>query len=171
MEKGVINMILDLEREDPPTYYEELTSTTKEVKRKIQFYFEKGFEITFRIKGYLEYFYSGSITSISYNNFNILLNGSNEATFNFQNIDDATIHPSTYQPIRYFEREKLTEDMRKAILKRDNNECQIRLDGCSKIAEEIDHIIPVSKGGRTIFNNLQASCKNCNRKKGGKIND
>ena len=33
---------------------------------------------------------------------------------------------------------------------------------------EIEHIIPVSLGGRTEINNMVPSCRSCNRKKGGK---
>ena len=34
---------------------------------------------------------------------------------------------------------------------------------------EIDHIIPLSKGGITSENNLQTLCWKCNRSKGSKI--
>lgn len=34
---------------------------------------------------------------------------------------------------------------------------------------EIDHIIPVSKGGLTTEDNLQTLCWRCNRSKGAKI--
>lgn len=36
---------------------------------------------------------------------------------------------------------------------------------------EIDHIIPWSKGGRTIIENLQVLCKKCNRGKNTRIWD
>ena len=38
-----------------------------------------------------------------------------------------------------------------------------------KISTEVDHIIPVSKGGSNEAYNLQASCLNCNRTKSNKI--
>ncbi len=39
----------------------------------------------------------------------------------------------------------------------------------AKIPMEYDHIFPLSKGGKTILNNLQLLCRNCNRKKKDKI--
>ncbi len=32
----------------------------------------------------------------------------------------------------------------------------------------IDHILPIARGGKTIDNNLQLLCENCNQKKGAK---
>ncbi len=57
------------------------------------------------------------------------------------------------------------------VIRRDNSMCQ----KCSKILldrdVEIDHIIPLSKGGSTIEANLQVLCFDCNRSKGGKVED
>ncbi len=54
--------------------------------------------------------------------------------------------------------------LRFEIFKRDNFTCQycgrnVREDG---IKLNIDHIIPISKGGKTIVSNLVTSCKECN---------
>jgi 5-methylcytosine-specific restriction endonuclease McrA len=40
--------------------------------------------------------------------------------------------------------------------------------GRIKKAEEmtIDHVIPLGKGGKTVFNNVRISCAKCNTKKG-----
>lgn len=35
-------------------------------------------------------------------------------------------------------------------------------------AWDVDHVIPVSKGGTNDFENLEPSCKTCNQKKGAK---
>lgn len=53
---------------------------------------------------------------------------------------------------------------RRAIFARDNWECQY----CGKDAENIDHVIPKSKGGPHNWNNVVASCKPCNDKKDDK---
>jgi len=55
---------------------------------------------------------------------------------------------------------------RKNILVRDGNKCQY----CAKIYPEkaltIDHIVPKSKGGATIWTNVATACKPCNQQKG-----
>ena len=57
------------------------------------------------------------------------------------------------------------------IIRRDNSMCQ----KCSKILLErnieIDHIIPRSKGGRTVESNLQVLCFECNRTKGNNLDN
>ena len=68
------------------------------------------------------------------------------------------------------ERTKLTAGLRYDILKRDNFKCQI----CGRSVEDgvklhVDHIIPISKGGKTEWNNLRTLCQDCNLGKGNKI--
>src|ERR1035437_5053237 len=53
--------------------------------------------------------------------------------------------------------------IRLKILKRDNYLCQIRAPKCQGTANEVDHIVPGSKGGAWFDeSNLRASCRNCN---------
>lgn len=66
----------------------------------------------------------------------------------------------------------MTPKLREAIKERDHYTCCNC--GNSTLAEpnlllEIDHIIPVSKGGLTEESNLQTLCWKCNRSKGNKI--
>lgn len=68
------------------------------------------------------------------------------------------------------ERAKMSNSLRNDIFKRDNYRCCI----CGKSARdgvrlEVDHIIPVSKGGKTIYNNLQTLCDRCNNGKSNKM--
>lgn len=65
------------------------------------------------------------------------------------------------------ERAKVSNRMRFAIYKRDNNRC--RMCGRSTGDLEIDHIIPIAKGGKSTYDNLQTLCKRCNQAKGSKI--
>lgn len=66
----------------------------------------------------------------------------------------------------------MTKKLRERIKNRDNFTCCIC--GNSTYVEpnlllEIDHIIPVAKGGQTVENNLQTLCWKCNRAKSDKI--
>lgn len=67
------------------------------------------------------------------------------------------------------ERKIMNDDIRYNVLKRDNYSCQI----CGATAKDgaklhVDHIIPVSKGGKTVMNNLQTLCERCNIGKSNK---
>ncbi len=67
------------------------------------------------------------------------------------------------------ERALMTDDLRYNVLRRDKFRCQICGATAKDGAElEIDHIIPVSKGGKTVMGNLQTLCKRCNRGKSNK---
>ena len=56
--------------------------------------------------------------------------------------------------------------VRDRILARDGNKC-CRCGGCDHL--EIDHIIPLSKGGRHDEDNFQTLCRTCNRQKSNKF--
>jgi 5-methylcytosine-specific restriction endonuclease McrA len=56
---------------------------------------------------------------------------------------------------------------KKNILKRDNFTCQY----CERNGGErltIDHVLPKSLGGRTVWENVVSACRGCNLKKGSK---
>lgn len=64
------------------------------------------------------------------------------------------------------ERARVSNKLRFEIYERDNYRCR----KCGSAYElQIDHIIPISKGGKSEYNNLQTLCKNCNCVKGNKI--
>ncbi len=63
------------------------------------------------------------------------------------------------------ERGKVTNKLRFYIYHRDGNRC-VRC-GCRKNLE-VDHIYPISKGGKTTPNNLQTLCHRCNVEKGAR---
>ena len=62
------------------------------------------------------------------------------------------------------ERGKVSNKMRFAIYQRDGYRCRC----CGRRTKdlEIDHIIPIAKGGKSTYNNLQTLCHRCNLRKG-----
>ena len=70
------------------------------------------------------------------------------------------------------QRALMTSKLRQNILKRDNYTCRSCGNSIAKepnLLLEVDHMIPVSKGGYTVEDNLQVLCWKCNRKKGNRI--
>lgn len=50
---------------------------------------------------------------------------------------------------------------RRAVFARDGHRCQY----CDRAAENIDHVVPRSRGGRHAWENVVASCRSCNARK------
>lgn len=70
------------------------------------------------------------------------------------------------------QRALMTSKLREKIKERDNYaccNCNLSIEDEQNLLLEIDHIIPLSKGGITSENNLQTLCWRCNRTKGAKI--
>ena len=51
------------------------------------------------------------------------------------------------------------------IMRRDQHECQY----CGSVATTLDHVHPISKGGKSTWENLVAACWPCNHKKGNSL--
>ncbi|MBQ9472253.1 MAG: HNH endonuclease [Ruminococcus sp.] len=70
------------------------------------------------------------------------------------------------------ERRKMSQDLRYRIMKRDNFRCVL----CGRSAKDgvslhVDHIKPISKGGKTIESNLRTLCSDCNLGKRDKYDE
>ena len=64
------------------------------------------------------------------------------------------------------ERRSLTDSVRAAVLVRDGGRCR----KCRSARNlEVDHIVPLSKGGSSDEFNLQTLCRRCNRRKWKKL--
>lgn len=53
------------------------------------------------------------------------------------------------------------------IFERDNGVCVY----CGNLAQEVDHVIPIRDGGKTISSNLVCACRSCNRRKKNHFGD
>lgn len=111
---------------------------------------------------------------ISLTNINMKVLNNKSASFNMlyiehllKQIEDKTNerynNKYIWDAICRIERAKVTNRLRFAIYKRDGYRCC----KCGRKTEdlEIDHILPISKGGKTHPNNLQTLCKSCNKNK------
>lgn len=63
----------------------------------------------------------------------------------------------------------MTPELKQQVKIRDNYTCQC----CGKympdeVGLHIDHIVPVSRGGKSIISNLQVLCDKCNLRKGNR---
>ena len=70
------------------------------------------------------------------------------------------------------QRQLMTNNLREQIKRRDGYKCVCcgaSLEDEPHLLLEIDHIIPVSKGGKTLPENLQTLCWRCNRSKSDKL--
>lgn len=73
---------------------------------------------------------------------------------------------------KYFsknQRSLMTPELKRQVKIRDNYTCQC----CGKympdeVGLHIDHIVPVSRGGKSILSNLQVLCDRCNLRKGNR---
>jgi 5-methylcytosine-specific restriction endonuclease McrA len=70
------------------------------------------------------------------------------------------------------QRALMTSKLRNSIKKRDNHTCRycsVSLAAEPHLLLEVDHVIPVSKGGSSTPDNLQTLCWRCNRTKSNKV--
>ncbi len=80
---------------------------------------------------------------------------------------DFYLNDDVWQAICRVERGKVSNKMRFSILERDGRRCK----KCGRATNdlEIDHIFPISKGGKSTYSNLQTLCHRCNSMKSNTV--
>lgn len=69
------------------------------------------------------------------------------------------------------ERRAMTPKMRLAVIHADAYKCRACGAGADVAQLHVDHILPISRGGKTDFENLQTLCEACNLAKSSNIVD
>ena len=84
-----------------------------------------------------------------------------------QKSGDFYLNEDVWQSICRVERGRVTNKLRFAIYARDGNRCC----KCGRATQdlEIDHIYPISKGGKSTYDNLQTLCHDCNVRKSNTV--
>jgi len=88
----------------------------------------------------------------------------------FDSVSRSYLDKETYSQMALVERGEISDSLRYDILNRDDFKCVI----CGASSREgvrlhVDHIIPVSKGGKSVPNNLRTLCERCNVGKSDKL--
>ncbi len=80
----------------------------------------------------------------------------------FQEMRQVREEQSTTKFLRRQERQRVTARVRYEVFTRDGHRCRV----CGNTSEveplHVDHIVPISKGGRSDLDNLQTLCQSCN---------
>lgn len=72
--------------------------------------------------------------------------------------EPSVVRLATYVKVPYQTRVALN---RRSVFARDGNRCQY----CGSVAENIDHVVPRSRGGTHTWDNVVAACRPCNARK------
>ena len=94
----------------------------------------------------------------------------NEMYTCLDSVSRKNVSKSEYQKLSSVERGFVSDSLRYDVMLRDNFRCVI----CGASANEgarlhVDHIIPISKGGKSDISNLRTLCERCNLGKSNKI--
>ncbi|MBC8093244.1 MAG: HNH endonuclease [Pseudonocardia sp.] len=74
----------------------------------------------------------------------------------------SVVRLSRYVRVPYRQSASLT---RKAVMERDRHRCAY----CTRRADTLDHVVPRSRGGDSVWENVVTSCATCNHKKGNRL--
>ncbi|MBQ3295380.1 MAG: HNH endonuclease [Erysipelotrichaceae bacterium] len=71
-----------------------------------------------------------------------------------------------------YQRSLMSAGLRYDVMKRDGFRCVLCGRGADNgVKLHVDHILPVSKGGKTVMNNLRTLCSDCNLGKSDKYDE
>ena len=140
-------------------HYNIVPSNIKSNKTKIN-YFE------LNLNGY-SYLFSNDPNDLQKCNWKIIKELCNQHNIEFKNQSFVKFIKQLRDNfmLKKSERKTITEETRKNIISKHNNQCAICKNSKSDIKFEIDHIKPLASGGTNDITNLQPLCKACHKEK------
>jgi len=156
------------------TLMNKMEEQIKKVNSLLKFYYSEGIKITLKVKALNYLIVRGKILKRSFlgPRYIILKNEEKSAIKIFiEDIDPLSIMPTDYEKNKdnKSNRSPIPKHIRYKILKRDKHVCQACGASSPDVELEVDHRIPISKGGTDDESNLVTLCKDCNRGKGNKV--
>lgn len=147
----------------------------KDIRKWVFFFYEKLIYSLYKLKPfrytkvYMYFSYTSPQGKKAYSKHHIYSYAAVKKHYNY--VEKMIEQKTTRQNLIRIERAKVTASLRDSVFKRDNYTCQKcgarRSDGVMLV---VDHIVPLSKGGKTELGNLQTLCDRCNLGKGDKDN-
>lgn len=146
---------------------------TKKINSLLKFYYKEGVSISLKINLTFPLIVRGKI--IRKNRLwkkYIIMKGTDKSPIKIflEDIESNSIIPHDYEKKeKQKTRAPIPPGLRYKILKRDRNTCQSCGARAPEVELEVDHIIPISKGGKEFDEkNLTTKCRDCNRGKSDK---
>lgn len=149
----------------------------KKIHSLLKYYHKKGIEIKlYKINDNPEVDIKGAVNELSrclfdFNRPYVVIG---EMKIFLEDIDLNSIIPTSMLKKSQNKKEQrcpIPPKQRLRILKRDKYSCQKCGAAGPDIEVEVDHIVPVMRGGSDEDSNLQTLCYRCNRGKGGDLDD
>jgi len=145
----------------------------KKINSLLKFYYKEGVEIGLRVKSMTHLVIKGKIIKKNLiGNKYIVMKGKDKKPIKIfiEDIELFSIVPLDYEKKEIKKlRSAIPPALRYKILKRDRFTCKSCGARAPDVELEVDHIIPVSKGGKELDeSNLETKCKDCNRGKSNK---
>ena len=154
-----------------------MNENIKKLKSLLKFYYKRGVEVEMKVSHKGGTIVKGKIVKINcmFGGWIELESdcGSSMKIF-LEDIEEGSIIPSEFAKKENKKKENENRDgislkLRFEVFKRDKFVCQYCGVCGPNVELEVDHIIPVSRGGTDDIDNLKTACFKCNRGKGDKV--
>ena len=146
----------------------------KKIKSLLKFYRKNGTEVELKVSYNSGITVKGIIIKMNhiFNRWIVLQSSSGSLMKIFLEdiyLDSIIVSDFTKKENKKDSRDPISPKLRFEVFERDKYVCQY-CGACGPDVElEIDHVIPVSRGGTDDINNLKTACLKCNRGKGDKV--